>query len=239
MKNALQKILTSLISVPEAGSRRSGNGILSAKFLLPELDVSREADYLVYRLAAISMKLVLLIAAAFLIDVGFELNIIINSQQFNDNRTVFPIAFSRIIRYPLVILFLIFYFRIRMSLDMSSCDIPVLAHPALFDDKIRSRWIKRSSFVLIMLLLVLLNSYKAVAGISHYTRIDDHNSAGTIVITILVGASLAVAPSLAVIYSLTLEKSYRHFEDFKRQLDRLAKERDAKTDKYKKINGEP
>ena len=196
-------------------------------------DTSREIEYLACKLAAASLLLLAFLFAILLVDLGFSFGILVDPVVFAASPQTLARSLRNISFVPVLLLTAVFYIRIRFSIDLAKSPLIVQTHPAYLDDEVKSNWVVRSTIALIAISLFLACAHLAAEGVLQYTKTEE-NTQAAILVTALLAFLIATTPSTFIIHALVVEKTYKHFEDFKIQLKDLVRERDRKTDKYKK-----
>ena len=227
-------LLEKWIELPvNKADRAAAFDVRLASHLVGIADTSREVEYLICKLTAASFVLLAFLFAFLLVDLGFSLNLLIDPALFSSSPQNLTRGLRNISFAPVLMLTAIFYIRIRFSIDLAKTHIIVQAHPAYLDDEVRSNWVVRSSIVLIAAFLLLPGAHLAAEGALQYTKMEE-NRLAAVFVTALLAFVIGSIPPAFIIHALLVEKAYKYFEDFKIQLKELVRERDSKTDKYKK-----
>ena len=213
-------LLSRILVLPSPENRGSCGG--AARVLMPSLRLSRDIDFLIYRLMVSSIKLTSVVLSFIWIDAWLGANIIVDSDNFLHDRIEVSVAFGNVIILPIILLYLIYYLRIRLFIDISNEEIPIPSHPAYFSDLSRKNWLKRSAFAIICMMSLLFLSSIGSSGIATYFQIHD-DTAAIIILSIAMGFAVSGIPAIVLIQALIFEKAYFYFGDFVAQLSRISK----------------
>lgn len=165
------------------------------------------------------------------IDAFIGLNFFVNQSEYIRSPLALSVAFRDLSILPLAIISLIFYVRIRLSMNLETDTPPITCHQAFYDDCNQGNWVFRSAITLIILPVIVCFSHGSVEAVSGYFGIIE-NESGVVLATSLIALAVSSAPMFFVMHAVTIEKAYKYFDDFKLHLAEMARERDSKTDKY-------
>jgi len=227
---SIYPVLERWITVDPIGKRGTGPFFAFMKRCLPGLHFTNDADYLVYKQGIAIYALMMSIACLLALDAILSLGLIINLERFQGEPRSLAVSFRDLSVIPWIVVTVIFYIRIRLSLDLSSDDIPVNIHPSYYDtpssyaDDKKSDWVTRPLYIIIPIILALPYSYGFVFGVVRYFSAEQNII--VIVSSILfVAIALSALSLITVMQMLMVEKAYKYFPDLARQFFKRSQQR--------------
>lgn len=130
---AIYPILERWITVDPIEKRDTG---LFSAFIergLPGLNFANDADYLIYKQSIVIFTLMIAIACVLALDALLSMGLLMDIERFQSEPRSLAVSFRDLSVIPWIVVTVIFYIRIRLSLDLSSDDIPVNINPSYYD----------------------------------------------------------------------------------------------------------
>ncbi len=213
--------------------RVDGPSFFSIKKICSMLwDIRRDAEYLSYKHAFFAIKAMLVLFALVLLDAFLKTNIFVDPVKFVHQPSIIATAFRNISFLPWVLITVIFYVRIRFSLDMPRDRIPFLVHPARLDNAKKADLFMPAALGAYLLFFLPFAGHCFVFAAERYfgATFDLLNA---LFFTGVYAAVMGGVSWATVAVYLTLEKVNCYFDDLKEHhIPQMIAERDARTDKY-------
>lgn len=175
-----------------------------------------------YILRKIVFSFSLLVLGGLFIDSYLKLNFYVSSEVFEAQKLILPTLFTRITAGPVLILMLVFYFGIRLSLNINQASLPFFAvnqnYKTYMLKQKRRHWLLRCWFMLIMTALCPLFSDKFVLGLSLHYGMEN----SMLFIAALMICQLIAITEMSYVFifsSLAVEKATRFYPEFRRNLE--------------------
>lgn len=227
---AIYPILERWITVDPIEKRDTG---LFSAFIergLPGLNFANDADYLIYKQSIVIFTLMIAIACVLALDALLSMGLLMDIERFQSEPRSLAVSFRDLSVIPWIVVTVIFYIRIRLSLDLSSDDIPVNINPSYYDtpssyaDDKKSDWVIRPLFIIMPIILALPYSYGFVFGVVRYFSAEQ-NSIIILSSMLFVAIALSILSLLTVMNLLMMEKAYKYFPDLSRQFFKRSQQR--------------
>lgn len=226
------------IPLEPVAKRTDGWGPLSITKMCAKLwRIQSDSEYLSYKHSIFAFKFMMALYAIVVGDAVFGTFLIVEQNGLNE----YPMALSTPLRniafFPWILITIIFYIRIRLSVDMRTERVPFLVHPAILEEQNKARFFIHAAIVLYMVSAIPLGGNYIPLAVARYLNqyFDAYHSAPlTLISTAFFALCLAGTSWLFVAAAPTLEKSHSHFDDLKKHLSKMVVQRDTITDKYKK-----
>ena len=227
---AIYPILERWITVDPIEKRDAG--LLSA-FIergLPGLNFANDADYLIYKQGVVILTLMIAIACVLALDALLSMGLLMDIERFQSEPRSLAVSFRDLSVIPWIVVTVIFYIRIRLSLDLSSDDIPVNIHPSYCDtpstyaDEKKSDWVSRPLFIVLPIMVLIFFSHIFVFGVVRYLSAEQ-NMPVIFSSIIFLAVGLSTASLLTVLNLIMMEKAYKYFPDLARQFFKMSQQR--------------
>ncbi|WP_312166642.1 hypothetical protein [Phenylobacterium sp.] len=234
---AIYPILEKLITVTSVEKREKGVFNFLIRKGVPGLNLSNDADYLIYKQSIAIFSVMTSIVIAITADAIFSLGFLVDQVSYQSEPKILAVYFRDMSIIPWLVITTIFYIRIRLSLNMSTDNIPININSKLLGDDSKGNWVIRPIIIIAPFFVLLLYSYAFVFGVLKYFSVEQ-NILIIVILILFLAMGLAGASLLTVMKLLMLEKAYSHYPDLSRQLFELSKDHRSSTSIKKKTEFE-
>lgn len=222
--------LESLIKIDPPERRSSGVFSSLIQRGIPGLNFNNDSDHLIYKQSIVIFSTMVAMAIATVLDAIFSMGLLVNVDVYQREPRSLAIFFRDISVLPWLMITVIFYIRIRFSLNLSSDNIPININPSFYDDETKGNWVIRPLIIIIPFIVLLLHSNAFVFGVVRYFSAEKN----TLIIfssLLFVSIGLSAASLITVMKLLMIEKAYSHFSDLRRQLLEIKRAKRASSTK--------
>jgi hypothetical protein len=172
--------------------------------------LERDGEYLCYLSAAVTLLIELILLAAMLLDIVLKTGWLIDVSELREQPTIFLAVFMEIMCKIAPLLVVLFYLRLRLTMDLKNDVIPITLRPAVLKGHTRKRWVSVSLFGIGLGGAVLsLPQTSLIWFLQHYGL--QGNLSAIIVAQVLEIGGIAFIMSVTLSCALILEKAIRFF----------------------------
>jgi hypothetical protein len=213
----VRELITRIWPLPPPEKRRSGP--VPPTWFIPVYRIERDADYLLGKLLNIVLLAGVALVGTIILDAHLAIGLLVDAAEFQQNKLLLPVTFSRLIGPPAFMLSLLFYLRMRVGIDICRDDIPVGGRKPWMLTTSRRKWIERALIIVLISPLCIFVSHIVVIQITlHYEQQD---SLAFLLLPQAFGVAAVATGAICLPFAaLILEKAIRSFPSFQENLQR-------------------
>lgn len=215
----MKEIIEKFWKLPPSTQRRCWSILFMPKQFKVRLRPERDGDYLCCQAGAIVQAIGFCFLAVLLIDVVGQFEWFIDQELFADRKVLFIITWMKLMSIVAPFLTILFYLRLRLTMDLKNEQIPFLAAKDFMRRLKRREWIQSAALFLIVIFFGMTMPETYSQGF-----IEMYHLENSVVAAVIHQATFAfVIPffvSFLISQALVLEKSIRFFPRAQEDLER-------------------
>jgi hypothetical protein len=214
--NSIGRLLVRLFPLLPPEQRPPGNPTL-LRLMGPRLQFDRDGDYLTYILFKLVFIVNMLFFGIVLIDNFTRTGFFTSPGTFAQNSDLIPVEFTRLLSWPLLVITLAFYVRIRVSIDLRNELIPTRLSRYALRKPSRWRWITSILIYGAVMVWGVFNFDRLTAALIRHSPLE-HGIIDVVIVQCMMNFFIAALPSMLIGMALTLEKTIRYFPEAQQDL---------------------